>query len=163
MATLGAYCLLVYTIKGKICGIISIEEIFACTSQRSNIIEPEHNHAHLPRRRIFRSVSEPMKWALFLNVWLFTWAPAMFVLLWWQVPLFFSLFVLLLGIGLFVFIMGQYVLARLRLELQPLRYKQGYQAQEPDTPIESPSDPQSPSSSSTWDDEQFQVPYPEPM
>jgi hypothetical protein len=65
-------------------------------------MEQEQHHTHFPRRRIFRPVSEPMKWALFL--WAVTWIPIMLLLLWWQVPLFSSQPFFSLGIGLFVFI-----------------------------------------------------------
>jgi hypothetical protein len=120
-------------------------------------MEQEQHHTHFPRRRIFRPVSEPMKWALFLCVWAVTWIPIMLLLVWWQVPPFISLLFIFLGIGLFVFIMVQYGRAR----MIPRKDEQGSQAHSPDALVETPSDPQPFPSSSAWDNELFQVPYPE--
>jgi hypothetical protein len=120
-------------------------------------MEQEQDRTHFPRRRIFRPVSEPMKWALFLWVWEVTWIPIMLLLVWWQVPPFISLLFTFLGIGLLVFILVQYGQAR----LIPRKDEQGYQAQESDALVEIPSDPQLVPSSSAWDNELFQIPYPE--
>ena len=67
-----------------------------------------------PRRGLFRSVSEPWKWLLFLWVWLVTWTPGLFLLIGWQVSLFILVPFCVGGIGLFLFIMGHYVRASLQ-------------------------------------------------
>ncbi|MFL5703897.1 MAG: hypothetical protein ACJ8AG_13835 [Ktedonobacteraceae bacterium] len=120
-------------------------------------MDQEQHHAHFPRRRIFRPVSEPMTWALFLWVWAVIWIPIMLLFVWWQVPPFISLLCTFLGIGLLVFILVQYGRAR----LIPRKDEQGYQTQESDALAEIPPDPQPVPSSSAWNKELFQVPYPE--
>ena len=94
----------------------------------------------------------------------------MIVLLWLQAPSVLSSGVFFLGMALFFFILAQHVLDRLReVELkdggkaQPLKEQWNSQLPAPDTRSESPSGFQSFPSSSTGEDDQFQIPYPEQM
>lgn len=72
-------------------------------------MEQQQHHERIPRRGAFWSALHSLKWPLFLLAWIVLWVPVMVVLFWWQVPLFISLPFLFLGMGLFVFIMVQYV------------------------------------------------------
>src|SRR5258708_19854044 len=72
-------------------------------------MEQQQHLERIPRRSAFWSVLHFLKWPLFLLAWFVLWVPVLVVLLLWQVPLFISLPFLFLGMGLFVFLMVQYV------------------------------------------------------
>ena len=147
---------------------MSLEKIFARINERSSFMRQEQHAEQVSRRGIFRPVSEPMRWVLFLWIWFVTWVPGMLLLIGWQVSPFISLFFAILGIGLFLFIVVRYGLARMRgswgllpAERASRRSQQSSQTQGPDVLDESATHAQPSSSSSTGDHEQFQVSYPE--